>query len=135
MNTIRPAGWLVCGYLKNGGCLLGKGLHPFEIEQGGTSRLERHTVTHCKGSCIVPFQRQLSSAARTKLAHSAVLVACLDIRPLLFCDNNVGMRCFAQTIFELGQTVPVNERIDLRPYYPERTAVSKAVKDISSSPK
>ena len=100
--------------MKNGGCLLGKGLNRFKIEQGGTSRLESHTATRRKGSGIVRFQRQLPWAARNKVARSAALDACLDIRPLSLCDNHVCMRCFAQTIFELGQTVPVNERIDPR---------------------
>ena len=43
------------------------------------------------------------------------------------------MRPFAKTIFEMGQTVPENEKIDPSSYLPGRIAVANAVKEISDS--
>ncbi len=66
------------------------------------------------------------------MAQAAALVFCLDIRPLSFCDGHLGMHNFAQTIFEMGQSVPANEKMDLKSYFPGRTATTNAVKDIST---
>ena len=43
------------------------------------------------------------------------------------------MRIFAQSIFEMGQSVPANESIDPSGYLPGRTAVTIAVGDISKN--
>ena len=99
-------------FAKNGECPASKGLFKFRTVQGGTSRLERHTSSHKNGSSIARFQRQLPASASSGIAAAAALAAALDIRPLSFCDGHAGMRRFAKTIFELGQTVPVNEKND-----------------------
>ena len=43
------------------------------------------------------------------------------------------MQHFAQTVFELGQTVPENEAIDPKSYCPGKTAVTNAMKEISTN--
>ena len=45
------------------------------------------------------------------------------------------MHHFAQTIFEMGQSVPENGTIDPKSYIPGRTAISNAVKGLSSKPR
>ena len=37
---------------------------------------------------------------------------------------------FAQALFELGQTVPVNEKVEKASYLPGKTAVQSAVQEI-----
>ena len=41
------------------------------------------------------------------------------------------MRYLVRTIFEMGQSVPENKTFDSKSYLPGRTAVTKAVKDLS----
>ena len=56
------------------------------------------------------FQSQLPTASRTKVAQAAAMAVCLDIRPLSFYYRHQGMRHFANTMFEMGKTVPENEK-------------------------
>ena len=101
--------------------------------QGGTFRLERKTATHKTTNTMFGFQRQLSLADKSKIAHAAAYAVLLDIRPAPFCDGNEGMRMFAKSIFEMGQSVPANESIYPSGYLPGRTAVTYAVRDISNN--
>ena len=75
-NTLRSAGWLICRYVKNGGCCLERALFSFKTIQGGTSRLERHTASHINGTGTLRFQRQLPTAARKKIAQAAAMAVC-----------------------------------------------------------
>ena len=68
-----------------------------------------------------------------KVAQAAELAVCLGIRPLGFCDGSVEMKNFAQTIFEMTQTVPANKKIDPKSYLPGRNAVTSAVRETSDS--
>ena len=43
------------------------------------------------------------------------------------------MRAFAKTIFEIGQTIPANQKIEIKSNLPGRNAVTSAVHDISNS--
>ena len=131
VNTLRSAGWLVCRYAKNGDCPLDRAIQIFKTVQGGTPRLERHTKSHRNGSTAVCFQRQLPISAKKKVALAAALAVCVDVRPLSFCDGHPEMKDFAQSIFEMGQSVPENEKIDPKSYLPGRTAVTSAVKELS----
>ncbi len=94
----------------NGGCLLEKALFQFKTVQSGTSRVELHTNSHNISAGTVRFRRQLPAAARTRVARATALAVCLEMKPLRFCYGYVGMRNFAQTIFEIGQTVPASEK-------------------------
>ncbi len=78
-NSLRSAGWLLCVYVKNGGCLLQKALYGFKTVQGDTSRLEKDTNGHKNCSSTVRFRRQLPAAARHKVARAAALAASLYI--------------------------------------------------------
>ena len=107
-STTRSAGWLVCRYILNGGCQLEKGLYAFKIVQDCTSRLERHTNSHKNGPVSACFQRLLPLAARNRVTNAAAHAIAVDMQPLSFCDGHAGIRSFAKTIFELGQSVPAN---------------------------
>ena len=120
-------------YALNGGRPLEKSLYSFKTIQGGTSRLERHIKSRRSGSATLNFQRNLPRAARGKVATAAALAVCLDLRPLSFCDGHTGLRHFAKSIFELGQTVSENEKIDPKSYLLGRTDVTSAVKDLSNN--
>ncbi len=122
----------MCRYAKNDGCPLEKALYSLKKEQGGTNGLMRHTASNKAGQGRIRFQRQLPLAARKTVANAAALAVCLDIRPLCFCSSQASLNHFARTLFEMGQTVPANERIDPWSYLPGRTAITNAVKDISS---
>ena len=106
VNTLRSPGWFICRYAKNGGCPLYRAIQSFKTIQVGTSRLERHTKSHRNGSNAICFQRQLPVSAKKKVALAAALALYVDVRPLSFCDGHPGMKHFAQSIFEMGQTVP-----------------------------
>ena len=82
---------------------------------------------------MLPFQRQLPLAAKSKIVHAAVYAVSLDIRPLSFCDGHEVTRMFAKSIFEMGQSIFANESIDPSGYLPGRTAVTNAVHDISNN--
>ena len=43
------------------------------------------------------------------------------------------MAHFTKNVFELGQSVPVNEEIDLKSYIPSKTTVTNAVHELSLS--
>ena len=75
--------------------------------------------------------RHFPLAARSKVPQAAAIAGNLHVRPSFFCDSQSGMHHFAQTIFEMGQSVPENEIIDLKSYLPGRTAVTNAVNDLS----
>ena len=131
VNTLRWAGWLVCRYAKNGGRLLYRAIQSVKTVQGGTSRLEGHTKSHKIGSNAVCFQRQLPVSAKNKVALAAPLAVCVDVRPFSFCDGHPGMKQFVQIIFEIGQTVTENEKMDPKSYLRGRTAVTSAIKELS----
>ena len=99
--------------------------------QGGISRLEPDTSSQKRGTTTGRFQRQLTLAARSKAAQAAALHVYLDVRTLSYCDGQSGMRHFAQTIFETGQSVPENEPFERKSYQPRCTDETKAVKDLS----
>ena len=124
----RSAGWLVCQYAKTGGRSLQKALHSFRTMQGETSLLERYTATHERTNTILRFQRQLSLAAMSKIAHPVACTVSLDIQSLLFCESQDGIRMFVKSIFEMGQSVPENENIDPSGYLPGPIAVRNAVR-------
>ena len=126
-------GWLVCRNTKNGGSCSERALLTFKTIQGRTSRLERDTASHKNGTGTLRFQPQLPIAARMKVVQAAAMAVCLGIHSLPFCDRNQGMHHFAKAIFEMGQTVPENEKIDMRSYLSGRTAVTRSVKKISYS--
>ncbi len=65
------------------------------------------------------------------MARAAALSASLDIRPLSFCDYHAHTRHFAQAIFEMGQTIPINVKIYTKFYLAGRTAVTCALKDLT----
>ena len=132
-NSLRSAGWLVCRYAKNGRCPVEKALQCFKTVQGGTSRLKRHTLAHKNNSGILRSQRQLPGSAKSKIAEAAAYAVSLDNRPLTFCDGHAGMRIFAKSIFEMGQTIPANEEIDAKSYLPRKVAVTKAIQEISDT--
>ena len=132
-NTRRSAGWLLCRHSENGKCEVEKSLDQSRTGKGGTTKLERHTKAHKSSSSTVRFLTSLPVHSKTKVAHAAALVVALDIRPLSFCDKHPGMRQFSNTIFELGQTIPVSERINPKCYLPGQTAVTSVVGEISKS--
>ena len=108
-----------------------KALHQFKTGQGSTTELARHTKAQKSSSSTVLFLISLPVYSKMKVAQAAALIVALDISPLSFCDKHPGMRKFAKTIFELGQTVSVSERINLKYYLPGRTPVKSGVGEIS----
>ena len=133
-NTTRSSGWLFCRYLMNGGCQSDNSIFSFSIIQSGTSKLYRHTRLHSQtratSSCFV---RTLPLATEQTIAKSTVYAVALDLRPLSFCDGHPGMIKFAKALFELGQTVPVQEDVEPMSYSPGQTAVTTAVKELAHS--
>ena len=84
-------------------------------------------------SSTVRFLTSLPVHSKTKVAHAPALAVVLYIVTLSFCGKHPGMQQFAKTIFELGQTVPVSERMNPKCYLLGRTAVTFAVGEISKS--
>ena len=62
-----------------------------------------------------------------KVARAAALAVALDVRYFPFWDEHFGMSNFAQTLFELGQTLPVNEKVGTASYLPGKTTDHSAV--------
>ena len=79
------------------------------------------------------FQRQWPLTAKSKIAHAAVYEVLLDIQPLSFCDRHEDMWIFANYIFEMGQSVSENEKIDPFGYLPGRTSVTNVVRDTNNN--
>ena len=50
--------------------------------------------------------------------------------PLTFRDGFLVMPNFAQTLFELGQIVPINEKVDPASHLPGKTIVPSSVFEI-----
>ena len=122
-----------CRYLLNGRCPLEKSLYSFKTIQGGTFRLERHKKTHKSGYATLNSQRNLPGVARGKAARSAAIAVCLDLRNFSFCDRHPDLRHFAKSMFELGQTVQENEKIDPESCLSGSTAITSAFKCLSSN--
>ena len=123
---------LLCLYAKNSCCPSGKSLHIFKTVQDATSHLQQHASSHKQGKSTVNFQPQLPIAARSKISEAPALAVCLDIQPISFNDGHTGLRKFALTIFEMGQSVQANEKIDRKSYMPGRTAIIKTAIDLSN---
>ena len=102
---------------------------------GGSTKLESHTKSHKANTSTVRFLSSLPVFAKNEVAQAAALAVALDIRPLSFCDEHTGVRHFAKTLFEMGQNIPPNERINPKCYLLDRNAVANAVGDISASPR
>ena len=104
----------------------------FRTVQGGTNKLERHFRQHTQNrSNANCFVRTFPRAARQTVERAAALAVALDVRALPFCDVHLVVSKFAQKLFELGQTVPVNEKLDPASHLPGKTAAHNAVQEIA----
>ena len=79
------------------------------------------------------FHRQQPVSAKKKVSLDAEFAVCVDVHPFSVCYGHPGMKQFAQSIFEIGQTVPNNEKIDPKRYLSGRTAVKSAVRNQANS--
>ena len=113
-----------------------KSVFSFRTVQVGTNKLKHHIRQHTQNrSNANCFVRTLRRTAKQTVARAVVLAFALDVRPLSFCDGYLGISNFAQTLFEFGQTVPVNGKVDPASYLPGKTAAHSAVQEISKERK
>ena len=68
----------LCPYTESGSCALEKNLFQFRAEQGGTTKVERHTKSHENGLNKVQFRRQLPVTFCSTVDHTAALAVVSD---------------------------------------------------------
>ena len=126
-NSKFHAGYMVYPYVNGRHCSPTRGLFTIDTNKGGTDRFGRHLLEHEKRTQTVEVQQELGPVCREKLAKSAAIAVLMDLRPLTFAENNLGMEAYAKSVFEAGQSVSYGVNINPKSYLPTRTAVMSSL--------
>ena len=87
-----------------------------QISEYESSRLSNQTVTH-----------SLSFSCRQEIADASDFAIVLDMRPLDITENMEGMTAFAESIFKVGQSMPIGVAINQNSYLPCRTTIDSSL--------
>ena len=126
-NTTRQDGWLVCNFTLHGSCQLKNALFVLNTTSGGTGRLQSRDNQHKKKSDIMTLPTTVSQISKAVISRSAALAVALDLRPISFTHNQLGLSHFVNSIFAAGQETPCHERVDTTSLLPSAKSFSVAL--------
>lgn len=127
-NSTTCAGWLLCTYaINNGGCEVSNGLRRFDTSVG-TSSILKHTHSHSKKTSVA-FRDvvTIGVSLKSRMAESAGVATALGHLPISFTEKKVGMKLFAQTLLDIGKTVPADKIIKADDVLPCAAAVRNSI--------
>ena len=105
-NTLYSAGWMLCPYIFNRKCTLGRGIFSTDSKKGGTNRFGVHMQTHEKSTVLTEAVQELDVKCGNETSRVSAVAVMLDLRPKSFDEAHEGIALFAEATLKAGQIIP-----------------------------
>ena len=126
-NALYHASWMLCLYVFNGKCALGRLMFPIDTKKGGTNSFRVHMQTHKKSTVPTEAVQELDVECRDEISRAGALAVMLELEPKSYAEAHEGIAIFDESIFKAGQTIPYGVTIDWKSYLPTKTSVDSSL--------